>query len=416
MGLLDIFSGGSPEKIEEKADALVHNGAYGQAKIEYEKALARLDRRPVSDPGYRGLLEGKLRNCKESLARDHRRAGQALMAAGCGTDARELFELGLELTADSRLAADIRSLMQKIPAAGDEPEMFDFYEAGPTAEDDQEIADHGSDDEYFHALCNVLEDDERAAYHTYPDSFKAGFLALNRGDFDSAVELLEEAARAYPFGANYISLELATAQLNRGENETALRLLEDFLKDNPESLRAYYLMCEIFWERQAFGEARQLLSNCPASLADTLPIKMLSGETYVRAGQGEQAAAVFQRLLEDIGWDNQVAQALAGVYESVGRNEEARTLYGEIIGTCTGCGTRPDPLVKQRYAETSFAAGKHSTKILELYLELVHEDPGNRQVYYQRISRLYELQGNTHESRRFASFAKQAVSGLQTKD
>lgn len=407
MGLIDFFYGGTPEKFEQKADAYVVSGAYGRAKIEYEKALSRLTRRPDVPGGYRNQLEDKLQRCKESLARDHHREGAELINTGYASEARELLDLALELTADPRLADDLKALIATIPPVGDDPNTYDFYEPEEGLPIFQEA---GSDEEYFEALCNALDDEEKKAYRSYPEKFKAGFVALNRGDFDTAVSLLTEAARAYPFGANYITLELATAHLNRGDSETARTLMESFLADYPDSLRAYYLMCEILWEAHAFGDAQRLLEACPPSLAELLSTKMLIGETFMRAGRFAQATDFYRRLLEDFGWDNHVAQALSGAYEAQGRNEEARNLYGEIMGTCTGCGIRVDPLVKKRYAETSFALNDHSTSILELYLELVRDDPANRQVYYHRISRIYEQQGNDHESRRFAAFAKQAES------
>jgi len=401
MGLIDLFYGDTPEKFEQKADAYVVSGAYCRAKIEYEKALSRLARRPDVPAGYRHQLEDKLQRCKEALARDHHREGAELIHAGCSAEARELLDLALELTADTGLADDLKALIATIPSAGDDPDTYDFYEP---EEDVPLFREAVSDEEYFEALCNALDDEEKKAYLSYPETFKAGFIALNRGDFDTAVSLLTEATRAYPFGANYITLELATAHLNRGDSETARTPMERFLADYPDSLRAHYLMCEVLWEAQAFDDAQKLLAT-----------KMLIGETFMRAGQFEQAADFYQRLLADAGWDNHIAQALSGAYEAQGRNDEARNLYGEILGTCTGCGMRVDPLVKQRYAETSFALNDHSTRILELYLELVREDPANRQMYYHRISHIYELQGNDHESRRFAAFARQAESGVETE-
>jgi len=406
MRLLRFFSGGSPEKYEKRADAFVINGSYGQAKLEYEKALGKLERQAHSKPGYRNHIQEKLRRCKESLAREHRREGQSMIEAGCGDEARELFDLALELTEDARLATDVTNLLATIPAPPEQPEAYEHFVSVSPEEDQPETHHPDSDKEYFEALCNSLEDAEREAYHTYPDTFKEGFMALNRGDFDAAVTLLADAAGAYPFGANYITLELATAHLNRGENDTARTLLESFLQEYPDSLKAYYLMCEILWETQAFDEAQQLLASCPATLADSLSVKMLAGETFTRSKQFPQAAGLYKELLAIHGWDPLVAQALAGTYEARGRNEPARDLYGEIIGACTGCGARVDPVVKQRYAETSFAAGDFSTKILELFLDLVREDPPNRIDYYQRISHIYALQGNDHESSRFAAFAQ----------
>jgi tetratricopeptide (TPR) repeat protein len=409
MGLFNFFSGSSPEKYEQKADAFVINAAYGHAKIEYEKVLGKLDRLPDVKPGYRHLIENKLRRCKESLAREHRQNGKALVEAGCGDEARELFDLALELTADPRLTTDIKKLLDSIPTAADDPEDYAFPgDAMPDTQTDEED-DPGAEEEYFTALCNSLEDVERDEYRSYPDTFRQGFIALNRGDFKAAVVLLSEARNAYPFATNYITLELATAHLNMDDNERAQELLENFLKEHPESLKAYYLMCEILWERKAFDAVQELLSNCPEDLSGSLPVRMLAGETLLRSERYEEAVSFFRELLETGGWNNTVAQALAGAYEALGRPEKARSLYAEIMGACTGCGAHVDPMVKQRYAETSFETGDFSTKILELYLNLVREDPANRPMYYHRISHLYSLQGNETESRRFATFAQRAA-------
>jgi tetratricopeptide (TPR) repeat protein len=408
MGILNFFSGTPPETYEQRGDAFVINRAYGPAKIEYEKALDRLDRTGDVKPGYRPLIEDKLRRCKESLAREHHEEGRSLAAAGCGNEARELLDLALELTRDVRLAAEINTLLATLSGPGEQTETFEYVVAQAPDQSEPE-ADPGSDEEYFEALCNSLDEAESDAYHQYPDTFKTGYIALNRGDFDTAVALLAQAARAYPFGANHITLELATAHLNRGENETARNLLEGFLAEYPDSLKAYYLMCEVLWETGAYEDAHQLLAACPDRVAELLPIKMLTGETLMQAGQHAQAADFYQGLLATAGWNDQIALALSGAYEALGRNEAARNLYAEIMGTCTECGTRVDPEVKQRYAETSFAVGDTSTKTLELYLDLVREDPANRKVYYQRISHIYALQGNADESRRFAFFAQRAA-------
>jgi len=414
MGFLDFFAGSSPEKHEQKADAFVISRSYGHAKIEYEKALDRLRRQPDVKPGYRNFIEDKLRRCKESLAREHRQNGEALVEAGCGDEARELFQLALELTADPRLAADINSRLDTIPENFTPPEDYEFIDTDSAGVAEPEMPAPESDEEYFSALCNALDDAEREVYRGYSDTFKQGFIALNRGDFTTAVALLSEAGSAYPFAANYIALELATAHLNLGENKQARTLLESFLQEQPDSLKAYYLLCDIFWEEEEFNAAHALLSGCPDTLSDSLPFKMLVGETLLREKHFKQAASFFHELLETRGWNTHVAQALAGAYEALGLNEKARGLYGEIMAACTGCGAHVDPVVKQRYAATSFETGDVSTQVLELFLDLVREDPANRLDYYHKISRIYSLQGNESESRRFAAFAQRLAEETES--
>lgn len=410
MGFLSFFSGGTPEKYEQKADAFVIRKVYGQAKAEYEKALARLERQTDAKPEYRALIEDKLRHCQEELALEHRQNGDTLAEAGCHADAAELFHLALELTADPELAADLQDRLDRVSAAADQPgdwALPDDLRSGNTLD---EAPAAGSEEEYFAALLNSLDDDEREAYRSYPEAFKRGFIALNQGDFKAAVALLTDARDADPQAVNHITLELATAHLNLGESDTARELLAVFLKAYPESLKAYYLMCESLWEANAFDAAEKLLSHCPAHLSQTLPFQMLAGETLLRSERYGAAVSFFRKLLETGPWDKTVAQALARAYEALDRPEKARALYAEIMNSCAGCNARVDPAVKLRYAETSFATGDFSTKILELYLDLAREDAANRQDFFRKISHIYEQQGNVGESRRFAAFAQQLAA------
>jgi tetratricopeptide (TPR) repeat protein len=412
MGFLDFFTGGTPEKYEQKADTFVINGSYGHAKTEYEKALAKLERQTDAKPDYGQRIEDKLKHCKEALALEHKKNGDALVESGCHDDAMELFHLALELTADPELTTDIQKRLDNIPNAADKPENYTLPDDIMPDTDADEADDPGSEDEYFTALCNSLEDTEQDEYRNYPDSFKQGFIALNRGDFNTAVALLAEAHNACPVPASYITLELATAHLNLGENEQARELLAAFLEEHPESLKAYYLMCEILWESNAFDAVGELLSNCPEKLSKTLPFKMLTGETLLRSERYEEAVSFFREVLDAGPWDNTVAQTLARAYEALGRPEKASALYAEIINACTGCGAHVDPVVKLRYAETSFATGDFSTKILELYLTLARDDQAHRLNCYRRISHIYAQQGNESESRRFAAFAQKLAEDI----
>jgi hypothetical protein len=64
-----------------------------------------------------------------------------------------------------------------------------------------------------------------------------------------------------------------------------------------------------------------------------------------------------------------------------------------------------------KYAELSFAAGMHSTDILEIYLSLAQQIPDNAAGYFERVSRIYESQGNEHEAARFRNFSQNVQTG-----
>ena len=47
MGILSFFAKKDPEAFERKGDAFHESGAYGKAIVEYEQALARLEKYPL---------------------------------------------------------------------------------------------------------------------------------------------------------------------------------------------------------------------------------------------------------------------------------------------------------------------------------------------------------------------------------
>jgi len=264
------------------------------------------------------------------------------------------------------------------------------------------------DEEYFRALIESLPEEEQAAYRGYGEAFQEGYMALNQGDFNTAADKLKKAMADHPSSKTHIPLELATAYLNLGNTEEARLLLENFLKEQEGSIKAYQLLCEILWDNNEFDKAWQLLLSCTPALSDTLPVHLLKGETLFQAGRFQEAESFYLEYLNNSGWDEYIARSLGKTYEALGLNENARDLYKEIISACQGCGSRIDSRVKKRYADTSLATGQHSEKILEMYFDLIQEDPGNRADYYRKISRIYTLQGNKKEAGRYLSLADEA--------
>ena len=70
MGLLKTLFGQPPEKHEQKGDTFFNNTTWGMAKIEYEKALSKLEQTSPGDDEASSRLQDKLRRAKEALAID----------------------------------------------------------------------------------------------------------------------------------------------------------------------------------------------------------------------------------------------------------------------------------------------------------------------------------------------------------
>ena len=416
MGLLRIFSGKTPEQHQEKGDALFQAKSYGKAKVEYEKALSRLEKTSPQHNQLRTRLQEKIRRSKEALAHDHKQTATNLIEAGYVDDAQQYIALALELTQDPKLKEALEQQLEDLDTylaeefPREHPPVEFPREKGEEDEDKDEDASgpvyKGRKDEYFSALIGTLPDEVQDAYLSYGNTFQNGYIALNQGDFEPAVQYLSRAMEENPDPQTYIPLELATAYLNLEKYDEARRLLESFLKFHPDALPAYQLLCEIFWTTKSFDQAEALLISLPQELAESLAGYLLRGETLYQAGKYLEAKTFYRDFLKTYGWNESVSRALARTHEALDEMANARNLYKEIMDQCRSCRARIDPNIKKKYADLNFASGLYSTEILELYLSLAQEDSQNAANYYQKISQIYSAQGNRQEARRFRLIAE----------
>lgn len=407
MGFLTFLTGKSPEEIAARGDEFFDAGEYGAAKIEYEKALDKLEKRTEGEPDRVRPITEKLIRSKEALALSHRETAENLIETGYRDEAEERLLLALDLTEDEGLRREIERIREEIQRQSSEAVREEFSDVYSEENENStgEIDPEG--EEYFVALVSTLPDEERAGYYGYGEAFRRGFVALNQGDFESAVSELSRALEENPEEGGFIPLELATAHLNLGHQDEAYALLEGFLRRYPGSLKAYSILCEILWERKEYDRALERLNSCPQEGVDPVGHLLLWGETLIQAARYQEAEALFLGFLRSHGWEENVTRSLARVYEAEGSMEKARNLYLEIMQGCRSCMRAVDPFIKRRFADIGFESGEHTGEILEIYLSLVQEDPGNRGDYYRRISRIFASMGNEREAGRFRAFAQE---------
>jgi tetratricopeptide (TPR) repeat protein len=416
MGLFKLFAGKSPVDYERKGDAFAQSENWGEAKLAFESALEKLAAQLPADPEINSRLQEKLRYSKEALSLDHRREAETLMEAGYMEDARELLALAMDLTADARLQ---KALARQIEQAAlhEMPEIH-FRAADPATLLNDPAVDPTEEDanDQFNILLGTLPEEIQQTYRNYGYHFKHGYLALNQGAFDQAVEHLIKAAEANPEPLSLVPLELATAYVNLGQTTEAQALLEELVRQQPDLLPAFQLLCDIYWSQQAYDRAMDLLDSLSPELADSMAAYLLKGETLLQASRHAEARSLFQHLMNTYGWQESVALGLARAHESLNQIPQARDIYGQMISQCTGCGSRVDPAIKRKYADLSLAAGEHSSKVLEYYLGLSQEDPANAAHYYRNISRIYATQGHEIEARRFQAIAEEMDTRMKTID
>jgi tetratricopeptide (TPR) repeat protein len=410
MGWFSWFSGPSAERLEQKGDALVAGGFWGAAKLEYERAHRKRTAAAGQDRESLNRLEEKITGTREALAREHHRNAADLSAIGDHEEALELLALALTLAGDDALKETLVQQRRDIEAVRKAGILQTHSEPAEEWDPEEERVRVESPDEAFRALCGTLPDTVRRAYLGYGADFKTGYLALNSGDFETAADYLARALEAWHAADSYIPLELATACLQLNRSEQARQLLETLLQHHPDTLPAYQILCEIYWERKDFERADALLASIPGDLAASLAVFVLKGETLFQAGDFDVAKTFYRDFLATYGWDESIAGALARTHEALNEMDHARRMYQEIMMHCNSCHRRIDPLVREKYADLSFAAGKRDAAVLELYLSLAQEQPEKASVYYAKVSQIYQTTGSETEARRFQALSDQMAS------
>lgn len=396
MGFFSIFKGKSPEAIERAGDRYQASGEFGLAVLQYEKAMEKLLRQFPGQESYRRALGEKIIQARNALARRHLENGEELLSSGLVAEARDLLRLALELTDQDEIRRDIEASLQRCETRRPKTTPAETAVAPLPAAVPPE-----GDGDYFTILCHALPEPVCQAYQGYGPAFRKGFVALNNGDFQTAAKKLAEAWEEDPQGRPLAALELATALMNLGRMERAAGMVSDFIRDYPDELRGYQILCDIYWATGELEAAARLIEEAPKALQDTFPLKVLLGETFYQMGRHEDAQAVFLSCRNRFGRSEMISRSLAKTFEAMGDLEQAKIIYSGILNGCARCGARTDPFVKYRYAELCFATGERSARLLELYLSVVHEDPDSRDACYRRIADIHEALGNTEEAARY---------------
>ena len=129
MGLLNFFKGKTPEEHERNADSLFSKDLFGEAKIEYEKALSKFKKKSDKNGAEKRLNE-KLNHCLESLAKIHKTNADNLIENGIYDEAQDLLRLAFELTKKNNFKEEIKEILDNINNNSDNnsSELYEYYE------------------------------------------------------------------------------------------------------------------------------------------------------------------------------------------------------------------------------------------------------------------------------------------------
>ena len=149
MSFLKLFSGPTPDKLEQKGDALFAAEKWGDAKQAHDHAFQKLEKQADRDTADINRILEKIRNTREALAHQHRMTAENYLEGGHVQEAREYLQLAIEISEDARFQKTVQDQIHTLDVK--RQPVIDFAETDliddpePIHEPEADI----SDDDYF---------------------------------------------------------------------------------------------------------------------------------------------------------------------------------------------------------------------------------------------------------------------------
>jgi tetratricopeptide (TPR) repeat protein len=166
------------------------------------------------------------------------------------------------------------------------------------------------------------------------------------GDVDDAIaryeSLLDQIRDPQPFFQRYAELfmiyrgqlqvreTLGRLYLLRGDNEKAAAVFQEILAERPGHYDVMGLLCHAYVQQKNFAVAREIARKLMQAKPDGSEGYQRLAEVYRAEGNPEGVLADIEAFRKKQPDNRMLTFQLAGLYESLGRKDDAAKLYGEL--------------------------------------------------------------------------------------
>jgi tetratricopeptide (TPR) repeat protein len=382
------------------AEALAARGALGDAKLAFEKALARAKK---ERPDAVATLEQRIVQCCDSIAAARLEEARRLLQAGHLDLAAEELEHALQTAVSSAPRAAIQAELDALQRSEVRREM-QTVEAPADAR--------------FELLTGGWEDDQYEEYIAHGEPLRDALLALDSGDAASAREILEA---LLPDAAEprYLWFELGRARLIVGETEPAREALATFLgRVGPDEggdarLVAHMELAAIHTERAELEAAIGQYQAALEAFADDPRPYLAMGSFFRRRELWEEAVEVLEAglsVLDEGRPDFRFWHELGLAHAGQGHDAQAIELLERMVSFLTSHQQLDlPPEGTRRLAELQERAGKPERASDLFALLAAGSDRPNLGLYHLEAGRLMHGLGLERDARRMLQRASELV-------
>lgn len=318
--------GGTFESNRDDGDSLFDAGAWGEARLAYERAM----KKGGDTPGDQlEAVKEREAECRLMLAKVRIEEADSLADSGELEEARSLLEDAVDICK----AAEVAEMI------ADRRTRYEAEAARQLAGEEEEM----TEEELLAILAGTWIDSQAEEYASLPDEFRTALLMGHDGDHEGAAELIASVieGEAAPLSPRYAHLELGKELVAAQRLEEAIGALNTFVEltedeDEAEELimGALTILGTVLLQLDRTDEADEALVRATRISTDNHVAFLNLGIFLRNRGELDRSLTALERAVELMGQmrpDFRVVREIAFTYMAMGRKEEAeKNLYAVI--------------------------------------------------------------------------------------
>ena len=407
MSLFKKLFSADPEELKRKADRLFEAGAFGPAKLAYERALA------AAPEDARAPLQERVRSCMDAIARQRVAEARVYLEQGAIELAEQELAGALEVAEDESLREQARALLDGLEAKDAQA---------------QATSEEMSDEERIALLMGQWEEAQAEEYERYGDTLLDALLALHSERYDAARTGLEALLDSAP-NPQYLWLEIGRARLLTDDSAGGTEALDRFLdtledgEANETKVAVNLSLARLADEQGRFEEAMKRFEAAVQAIPDDYRPYLAMGAFLRDKGHTEEALEVLRTSLElsqssAIDW--RLLEELGLASEQAGKSEEAKSFLEQVVEFFTNRQVMDFPPATTTTLAKLYETEGRIDRAADMYRALSQgSDGANHAVYHYEAGRLLKALDLDDEARRMLTRAEALVgdsdSGLREK-
>ena len=215
--------------------------------------------------------------------------------------------------------------------------------------------------------------------------FIEGLKQKTLGNIDDAIKIFSRCLEIDSRSSAAL-FEMANIHVSKGDFQSSMFLLEKAVSVNPDNPYYRLLLVKVYQQNKLFEKAAQEYDVISKLVPDNPDYPFYEASLLAMAGKNDQALAMYNRLEQELGFNESIAVGKQQIYIQLGNKPAAYAEIEKLINA--------NPTVSKYYGLLAdmYLADKNREKALENYNKILNIEPNDGFVHLSLAS--FYLDGN----------------------